>query len=116
MINVLATINPFDMINSFLAPTTSSKLPLLISIVSGVAFIAILWQVFQIMGASGEEKVVAKKKSNIIKILIAYAVIILIPVLIATAKSLSDRNSYPTGGSGTSSERNYKESELREFQ
>lgn len=87
MIAVLS-FNPFGIIKQMLNTDDKSGLGLLLTLTSVFALICIFWQIIQLWNNSHDEKVVAQKKKNIIKIFTAYACVISISLLIALVASL----------------------------
>ncbi len=74
--------NPFEVVfYLFYEQLSHSGLTPLIKLTSGLAFASVLWQVLQIMMHSDSDKLIEQKKSNIKKILIAFAIIISIQAI-----------------------------------
>ena len=103
------------MVNDLLASADIVKLFALTGILT---FIAVLWQVIPLMLNSDNEKLVAQKKSNIKKILVAFAILISIEVFIAGAGALAkliNGKGYTTSGNGKSNGM-FKENQITEMQ
>ena len=98
MCYTVLTINPFAPVLELLKPSNSSNVFKFFALTGLLAFIAILWQVIPLMLNSDNEKLVAQKKSNIKKILIAFAILISIEAILAGIGSMS-RLMWGSGGS-----------------
>ena len=86
---VFLTVNPFEMVTDLFKASSGSGVLTLMGLTSGLAFVCVLWQVIQLMIHSSDEKEVSRRKSYIIKILIAYAILIVIIGLINMARRLN---------------------------
>lgn len=95
------TYNPFQLVFDMLSPQSGTNISTLMALTSILAFIAILWQVIPLILNSDNDKLVTQKKSNIKKILIAFAIIISIEAIIRGANILRYKSGFQGGAIST---------------